>query len=216
MNNRFLALVGRSRSDSVTYIKQASTKHQVVRIIQPNEHGEYAWNFHPIFRGGGIEFRRPLEASTQLVALGWATLTGAFILASMQYGSSSTLDSFPSNIGGLRSLMSQVQVPGLDICAHYMMAWRKDGTNSDQRACIPYNDFVELFRFGDAPDAPNHYQSQDLTELQALVMLRDVVQEDAEWCGATIQQAIQNRWATLDDELHSELGWDMHARCPQM
>jgi Putative amidoligase enzyme len=108
---------GRSRLQSVADIERATTKDEVISLMQHTGDNNFTWNFSHLMEQGlkqTIEFRKPPASMTSAEALSWAELTMTFVQASIQHGTLSNLRRFEVNIGGLLRFLKQVNVPGVN------------------------------------------------------------------------------------------------------
>lgn len=114
---------GRSRAQSMEDIWNAVDAVDLFILIQGISNNSFMWNFLSLFTSKAtIEFRLPPASLTLEETLGWAELALNFIQAATQHGS--LRPRFAANVGGLRSFLRQVNVPGVNEPAWLRSIWK--------------------------------------------------------------------------------------------
>jgi Putative amidoligase enzyme len=105
-----------SRSAAIALIESTGSKQCLLQLLQGSD-TYYSWNFRNMADREAkktIEFRKAPASLTAEEVLSWAEFAMNFAQASIEYGSSGRLEDFTPNVGGLRSFLAKVCVPGVN------------------------------------------------------------------------------------------------------
>jgi Putative amidoligase enzyme len=130
LDNPRLAQRGVSRLDSMTLIERAGYTDKLIESVQGKGDRDYAWNFESLIKHDTIEFRKPPASLTPGEALSWAELAMNFVQASTKYGTSERLQKIPSTVQGLRWLLRQAEVPGMNEPQRLQRIWGGKDANA--------------------------------------------------------------------------------------
>jgi Putative amidoligase enzyme len=130
LDNPCLAQKGISRLDAMTLIGRAQCTDEVIASVQGKGDRDYAWNFESFIKHDTIEFRKPPPSLTPAEVLSWAELAMNFVQASIKYGTSEKLQKIPSTVHGLRWLLRQAEVPGMNEPHRLQIIWGRKDANA--------------------------------------------------------------------------------------
>jgi Putative amidoligase enzyme len=125
------AWTGRDRAQSIAALDRVPDIPGLVAMMQTNEDKHFCWNFEYMLRDrDSIEFRQPPASTTPEEALSWAELVMTFIQASVVHGTAPNLQRYTSNLGGLKSFLKLVNIPGVNEPRRLELLWNNKPSES--------------------------------------------------------------------------------------